>query len=154
MSSKKTKVLYCIAGVATALLLVAIFLFQAFEDVGSDDPFAGVKPDYGPSLRKRFSQATSMQNEVNLGLTNFIASATEIKYPENTDWNFYALSVEKRIGNSSYIFFQRHVKLEEIPKRIIGKKAKELVTFNRDTNEVTFDLESQIFTYRIPEKAL
>ncbi|MBV6440363.1 MAG: hypothetical protein DYG98_12995 [Haliscomenobacteraceae bacterium CHB4] len=117
---------------------------------------SGFKGDY-----KSFVPETKTAREwktkgfMELGKTDFQAVAGVVVFAnvEFQDSNYYSINVQKRfIDNKGFlVYFQRDLPLEWIPKELLGKETKEIVTFDEKMRKVIFDLGERQFVYILPK---
>ena len=89
-----------------------------------------------------------------LGETGFRAYVGPSRYEDedNEDWDYYSISVQKQHGKSSYVFFQRDFKMDEVPADIVGKKAESIVTYDKESRLVKFMIGSKTHSYTLPKR--
>ena len=141
------------AGWAPILAAVGFFLVQA-NRAGRDDPFGGVRPDMGERVSSLLHPSTGRRTVMPLGDTAFIAAVGPSYYQDerDKDWDYYTISVEKRDGDSSYVFFQRQFKMDDVPSDIVSKEASDIASFDRESQIVTFVVGKTTHTYRLPNR--
>jgi len=136
------------------ILVVAIFILVQVNRADRDDPFKGVRPDMGERVYQMWRPATGESTVMLLGSTAFMAVVGPSRYKDedNRDWDYYTISVQKQDGDSSYVFFERQFKMNEIPVELIGKEAKDITTFDETSGVVTFLLGTSTHTYKLPNR--
>ena len=69
--------------------------------------------------------------------------------------DYYSIDVEKPEGDGSYVYFQRDIRLEELPRNYVDKPIAEVVSYDLTTRTARFVVGDQKFEYRLPpeEKA-
>lgn len=154
----------CLLGTIVGLLVGIIILDQhsrttpivdGLHNTGVvDDPLNGIRPDIDESLHEFGRPATWIATHMALGDTGFKAAAGPSRYTDedDQDWDYYSLDVEKPEGNSSYVYFQRDYKIVQIPKDVLDKTVKDIVTFDEASRVVTFTLGKRIETYTLPDR--
>lgn len=151
----KSKAKWFFIGLAAGwvpIAVAAIVILLLVNHVGLDDPFHGVRPDMGERLHEFGRPATWEATHMQLGSTEFKAAAGPNRYTDkpNLDWDHYTIDVEKPEGESSYVYFERNFRMDEIPRALIKKNVRDIVTFDEKSRVVTFDLGSRIETYKLP----
>jgi len=118
------------------------------------DPFQGTRPDIGRRLHEFGRPALWSASHMPLGESKFIAAAGPSRYmdEDNDDWDYYTIDVEKESGKSSYVFFQRDFKINEIPPGLISEKVESIVTFNEKSRLVTFAIGEKTYKYKLPSR--
>ncbi|MDD5705787.1 MAG: hypothetical protein PHR35_07660 [Kiritimatiellae bacterium] len=159
---RKSKAKWFFIGLAVGwapIFIAAIVILAWVNRPGHDDPFHGVRPDMGTSLHQFGRSSTWNATHMPLGATGFKAAAGPHRYTDepDQDWDYYSIDVERPEGRSSYVFFQRDFRMDEIPKDLIHKNVQDIVTFDEPSRIVTFDLGTRKETYtlpRVPDKTL
>lgn len=133
-------------------VITAIAMLAWVNRAGLDDPFHGVRPDMGENLHEFGRPATWEATHMQLGSTRFKAAAGPNRYTDkpNLDWDHYTIDIEKSEGKSSYVHFERNFRMNEIPRALIEKNVRDIVTFDEESRVVTFDLGSKSETYKLP----
>lgn len=127
--------------------------YSPIQDIESLEPYGGIEPDIGKSLHKEGRPAEWNPTSMSLGSTGFTASAGPYMYTDedNQDWDYYSIDVERPIGNSSYVFFERDMNINDIPAEIINKRVEDIVKFDENSGVVTFILGDQTYAYKLPD---
>jgi hypothetical protein len=155
--NRKSKAKWFFIGLAAGwvpIIIAAIVILAWVNRAERDDPFHGVRPDMGEDLHEFGRPATWNATHMQLGSTGFKAAAGPHRYTDkpDLDWDHYAIDIEKPDGKSSYVYFERNFRMDEIPRDLIEKTVRDIVTFDEESRVVTFDLGTRIETYKLPNR--
>ena len=133
---------------------VVIFAWHSQMSEIGDDLFGGVTPDMGEDLHEFGRSAEWNATHMPLGNSGFKAAAGPNRYTDkpDQDWDHYSIDVEKPEGKSSYVYFQRDFRMDEIPRDLVDQKVQDIVSFDVESRVVTFDLGTRIKTYTLPNR--
>ena len=155
--AQKVKKKWIFIGLGAGLLLLialgtVIVVLTNHEDLRA--PFGGTTPDMGESLHEFGRPATWNVTHMTLGDIGFRAAAGPFKYTDedNQDWDYYSIDIEKPEGKSSYVFFQRDLKMDKVPVELVDRKVQDIVTYDENSRLVTFTIGSNIYRYTLPNR--
>ena len=120
----------------------------------NQNPFSDITPDMGEELHEFGRSAEWNATHMPLGDSGFTAAAGPNRYTDkpDQDWDHYSVDVEKPEGKSSYVYFERDFRMNEIPRDLVDKKVQDIVTFDKESRVVTFDLGTKTETYTLPNR--
>ena len=118
--------------------------------------------DVGPALHKSGRPASWKSQQMFLGDTCFQASIGPGVYLDETNQepDYYSIDVEGRhvgktmgekIGKYWLVYFRRDLEIQELPERFLERKIDDVVSFNKETNVVTFEIGKNKYAYPIPK---
>ena len=110
--------------------------------------------DMGEKVSEFLRPSTGISTIMPLGNTPFMATVGPSRYQDenDNDWDYYTISVQKKEGKSSYVFFERQFKIEDIPKELVNKTANEIASYDKKTGIVKFALGHKEYEYNLPKK--
>ena len=134
-------------GVA-ALLGPAFAVFLLVNPVQRDNPYGGVKPNTSLVVQGTGRPSSWFSTQMALGNSGFTASAGPGRYRDENDqeWDFYAIEIQKPEGGVSYVFFERRLRMSEVPAELVDKTVNDIVSFDEESGVVTFTLGSDTHT--------
>lgn len=117
--------------------------------------------DVGPTLHKLGRPASWKSQNIFLGDTCFKASIGPSTYQDETDQepDYYSIDVEARhVGKTMgekpeqywLVYFRRDLEMQELPERFLERKIDDVISFNEETNVVTFEIGKNKYAYQIP----
>ena len=150
--NKGTKAKWFFIGLISGWILPIIIGLAYYNLVIHDDPFNGVRPDMGESLGEFGRQSLWKSYHMRLGNSGFTAGAGPVRYLDenNEDWAYYSIDVQKPEEDASYVYFQRHLRISEVPDSLLDMKTRDIAEYNEESRVVTFDLGDKTFTYKLP----
>lgn len=133
------------------VLVAAACLFWSNRGL-THDPFGHVTPDMGEPVNRSGKPATGQSTVMALGDTGFIAVAGPSRYRDNVsaNWDYYTISVQRRDGASSFVFFERQFTMGDIPSDLLNKRVGEITSFDSSSGEVSFRLGTSVYKYTLP----
>jgi hypothetical protein len=134
--NKKSKIKWFFLGVFAGwlpIIAIAIFILIQANLGDQHDPFDDIRPDMGEKVSEFLRPSTGISTIMPLGNTPFMATVGPSRYQDenDNDWDYYTISVQKKEGKSSYVFFERQFKIEDIPKELVNKTANEIASYDK-----------------------
>lgn len=145
---KKTPLFIVVIIVATVTtILIRVIIFPKGIPIW-------VKTDIGPRLHEFGRPALLKLEFISLGSTGFKASIGPGIYQDedNNVPDYYCIDVEKQHGNDWYVYFQRQIKIEDLPNDFINKKISEVVELNKNANHVVFKIGNNKYEYTLSKR--
>jgi hypothetical protein len=111
------------------------------------------RPDTGDRVHKFGRPATGDADVLPLRDTDFraVVCASHYTDTQDTDPDFYSISVERQYGGRSWVYFERQLPASSIPASVLTAKARDIVSFDPARRLVTFNLGATNYTYRLPQ---
>jgi hypothetical protein len=114
--------------------------------------------DIGPRLHEDGRRSFWEAQEIALGQSRYTAHVGPVTYQDKQEKtpDYYSIDVEKPEGDgASYVYFQRDIRLEALPRNFVDKPIADVVSYDPTTRTARFMLGDQKFEYRLPteEKA-
>lgn len=119
----------------------------------SDDPYGGVRPDIGKQIHESGRPAMWRAKRMPLDNSEFTAVVGPGRYTDtaDNDWDYYRITIERRQGNSSYVYFEREVPINDIPSNTLSKSVEDVVSFDKSSQVVIFRLGERVEKYKLPK---
>jgi hypothetical protein len=109
--------------------------------------------DIGPSLHQMGRPALWHSQSMALGDTGFVAHVGPTVYENKDDRepDYYSIDVEKAEGVNWQVYFERDLRIDELPEGFDSRPINEIVSYDSTTRKVTFAVGAKRFEYRLPE---
>jgi hypothetical protein len=84
--------------------------------------------------------------------TGFIAHVGPVTYQDKGDRepDDYSIDVEKPEDGSSWVYFQRDLRLDELPDGFLKKPVGQIVSYDPASAKVVFTVGERRFEYQLP----
>jgi len=131
----------------TLQLIIIIITIQIIPIIAED-----IQTDYGEQVHEKGRKSTGTCEQEKLGNTGFAAEYLVSHYTDKADTkpDFVTISVEKLNDHGSTVYFQREFPANKISGTLLKAQTRDIITYNLERNIVYFDLDGQLYSYKIP----
>jgi len=117
----------------------------------SSTPVAASPFDMGPRLHQDGRKSTWHPQRMSLGDSGFVADVGPVVYEGDQKPDYYSIDVEKPDGGVLQVYFQRDLRIDEVPEGFVNKPIAEIVSYEAPTRKVSFTIGTQRFEYTLPK---
>jgi hypothetical protein len=117
----------------------------------SGSPVAASPFDMGPRLHQDGRNSTWHSKRMSLGDTGFVADVGPVVYEGDQKPDYYSINVAKPDGRVSHVYFQRDLRIEELPDGFVSKPIAEIVSYDAISRKVSFTIGARRFEYTLPK---
>jgi hypothetical protein len=118
--------------------------------------------DIGPSLQQKGRSVFWKPQTLALGDSGFVAHVATCTYlDENAKTrdfdvqhprpDYFTIGVQKPRDSASYVYFQRDLRIDEVPDDFVSKPIEEIVTYEPTSRKVSFTIGTQRSEYTLPK---